>query len=593
MGGTAAGSLIDDVQAEIARREDVEAAQLELARTDPGYFMSFCVGEDERTGEAFRFEHLRDPLAPGEVIEWDGKKLATLPLVGKSWRWQRAEMDTFHREKRVIRLKARQLGETWLGCGYMLWTALYQPGSLCLVYRQKEDDAFKNVKRVWQLFASLPEHLRNGAVLEKPARVPDPIPTGELRFRFPDGKASTVSAQSSASASGHGDTAAVVMLDEFSRIEKAEEIMSAVSPAAGSVGKILIISTANGRSNLETGEGNHYHWLWENADEAGLHKLFLPWALHPLRDQEWYDHDPEVRTLKSHKRAEQYPANEHEAFTLTNRTYFEAEDLQWYADNAVRQPLYRANFVEGENRLVLARGAEAVLHKTDRGHLRVHVEPVVGHSYAIGADVATGRGRDYSCAYVVDLASMEFVAELHCRIDEDQFAAQLHYLGRWYGRAHHGGSPADPDATGFAKLAVEVGGGYGNAVISALRDRTAGRPAYGNLYRQVMDNRGDRPIAKPWGFNMNSSTRPKVINGIDKALREHALPWVTAELLHEYGDFVHHDHGTSPAAADGTNDDRVLSSGITLEMYRLYGHWASKPKHKPRRRGFVGLGRAA
>jgi hypothetical protein len=46
--------------------------------------------------------------------------------------------------------------------------------------------------------------------------------------------------------------------------------MKAVQPAAGSKGKILIISTANGRSNPETGDGNVFHWLWENADASGF-----------------------------------------------------------------------------------------------------------------------------------------------------------------------------------------------------------------------------------------------------------------------------------------------------------------------------------
>lgn len=603
MGGTAGQVTQEAVEAELARREEQEAAQVELARNDPAYLMSFCVAQDERTGEDFEFAHLREPLAEGELVEWDGKALAQAPLLGKTWRWQRGEMDCFHAEQRVIRLKARQLGETWLACGYALWTALYQPGSLCLIYRQKENDAFDNIKRVWQLFESLPGHLRNGATVEKPSRVPDPIPTEELRFRFPEtadkrgervaGKSSSVQAQTSASASGHGRTAAVVVLDEFSRIDKAEEIMSAVSPAAGSRGKILIISTANGRSNEETGEGNHFHYLWAHAEGAGLHKRFLPWALHPDRDQDWYANDPEVRTLKTHKRAEQYPQNEHEAFTLTNRVYFDPDDLDWYAKNGVRAALYRCNFVDRGDRLTLARGAEAVLHKTDRGYWRVLEEPVAGHGYAIFADVATGHGRDYSAAYCIDLTNQALAAEFHGRLDEDLYAAQLHYLGRWYGRAHKGGNPADPEATGAAKIAVEAQGGFGNAVIAALRDRTAGRPAYPNLYRHVLDNRSDRPIAKPWGFPMNSATRPKALNAGDRALREHTVPWVTAELLHELGDFVRHDHGTSPRAAEGTNDDRVMAFVGSLELYRIYGHHESKPRHKPRRSRIVGLGRAA
>jgi hypothetical protein len=215
---------------------------------------------------------------------------------------------------------------------------LCKPGSLSLVYRQKEEEAVENVRRCWALFESLPRHLRFDVEILTPQR--GALPSTEIKFRFPDGSVSRIVAMSSASASGHGKTAAVVLLDEFSRIDRASDIMKAVQPAAGSKGKILIISTANGRSNPETGDGNVFHWLWENADASGFSKRFLPWSLHPDRDADWYAHDPEVRGLKQHERAEQYPANEREAFTLTNRVYFEADDLDWYSQNATREPLY-------------------------------------------------------------------------------------------------------------------------------------------------------------------------------------------------------------------------------------------------------------
>jgi hypothetical protein len=228
-----------------------------------------------------------------------------------------------------------------LGCGTIVVDALIRPGSLCLIYRQKEEEAHENVRRCWDLLWSLPEHLRFGVEVIKPIK--GALPSGEIRLRFPDGAISRIVAMTSASASGHGKTARRAVLDEFSRIDRAGEIMKAVQPAAGKHGKIALISTANGVSNPETGEGNQFHYLWTHADEAGFSKRFLPWSLHPERDQDWYDRDPEVRGLKSHERAEQYPANEDEAFTLTNRTFFDPEDMQRYFDR-VEQPVYRMDF---------------------------------------------------------------------------------------------------------------------------------------------------------------------------------------------------------------------------------------------------------
>jgi hypothetical protein len=549
-----------------------ELDEVDICKTHPAYLVDRMVGQDERTGETFHFDVLTAEerhAANFAVIDTYGENEEgwprTLGWRGKDgrWFWQRELLDEWEQSQRHIDLKARQLGATWLACGKTLHTALYLPGSLSLMYRQKQEEAFENVGRVWTLLHSLPEHLWHRAQVTKPSK--GAPASEEIRLEFTDRKtrrkqSSRILAMTSASASGHGKTAALVVLDEFSRIDRAGEIMKAVQPAAGRRGKLLVISTANGVSNQETGEGNQFHWLWTNAEEAGFRKRFLPWSLHPDRDQAWYDRDPEVRGLKSHERAEQYPADEFEAFTLTNRVFFDPEDLAFYGKN-VRRPLYRMDF-----ELVDARHAKQRKH--DRGMVHVYAEPDADRKYAVGADVATGRGVDYSAAYVVDLSTMELVAEFHGRLDADLYAAQLHYLGRWYNTA---------------LLAVETAGGYGEAVIIPLRDGRAGRPAYPALYRHVLSSRPDLPISKPYGFPTNVKTRPLVINQLDKALRDRALPYVTAQLLSEMQTFVYRDHGPSPAAQEGARDDCVMAAAITLEMFRLRGSHPERKRKRARR----------
>ena len=528
------------------------------AKADPAYLMSFMSAPDERTGETFTFQHLRSEKA--------AKK--------HPWGWQRDFFLWLYNEFRTITLKARQLGVTWIGCGACVVDALRLPGSLCLIYRQKEEEAVENVRRCWSLFESLPAHLRMDVEVLTPAR--GALPSTEIKLRFPDGKISRIVAMTSASASGHGKTARRVLLDEHSRIERAAEIMKAVQPAAGSKGHISIISTANGVSNEETGEGNQFHWLWVNADEAGFDKRFLPWSLHPDRDQEWYDHDPEVRGLKPHERAEQYPANEDEAFTLTKRLFFSPDDLIWYAKHRVREHLYRADFVNPKDQKSLATGPQAVLHKWQgrfeartsgrvsaaTGAIRVYAEPVTGRSYAIAADVATGDGLDYCVAYVIDLTDASLVAELRQRYGGDVYAAQLHYLGRRFNTA---------------KIAVETQGGYGDSVIAALRDRTAGRPPYPNIYRHRLDSQAAKPEQKRFGWPTNTATRPKILNQLERHMRERTLPWVTHRLLAEMRTFIEDDkHRPSPRAQSGSHDDCVIAASIALEMFRQFGDFPSR-----------------
>lgn len=540
--------------------------EIARAKQDPAFLMSHMSAPDERTGETFTFHHMASEEA----------------AAASGWGWQRGFFLWLYGSLRSITLKARQLGVTWMGCGACVVDALTVPNSLCLIYRQKEEEAVENVRRCWALFQSLPQHLRMDVEVLTPAR--GSLPSTEIKLRFPDGKISRIVAMTSASASGHGKTARRVLLDEFSRIERAAEIMKAVQPAAGSKGHISIISTANGVSNEETGEGNQFHWLWVNAEEAGFDTRFLPWSCHPDRDQAWYDHDPEVRGLKPHERAEQYPANEDEAFTLTKRLFFAADDLMWYAKHRTKDPLYRCDFVDPKDKHALATGPAAVVSRWDAkafeartsgrvsqatGAIRVFSEPTVGRSYAIGADVATGDGLDYCVAYVIDLTSAELVAEMRQRYGGDVYAAQLHYLGRRYFTA---------------KIAVEAQGGYGDSVIAALRDRTAGRPSYPNIYRHRLDSQAANPEQKRFGWPTNSATRPKMLNQLERHLRERSLPWLSHRLLAEMRTFIEDDkRSPSPRAQSGAHDDCVMAAAIAVEMYRQYGDFDNRKRSGRRR----------
>ncbi|MFA5053004.1 MAG: hypothetical protein WC565_03030 [Parcubacteria group bacterium] len=482
------------------------------------------------------------------------------------WYWQRELLDEWLAGSKHICLKARQLGITWLAAALALWTLLYKPGAGVLIVSTKEGEAIKVANRLWNMLKSLPQWLWNGAEVIKPQRSE---PTSDIWLKFPDGRISKLEALASTPAAGHGSTAALVILDEFSRQDYARESWKAAVPTTQAAkktgkqpGRVLVISTGNGVSKAGAGTdfrgGNFFHHLWVNAREYGLTKRFLAWDQHPDRDEDWYRLNAE--SLPPADRGEQYPRDPDEAFILTGSPYFEGEAIAYYM-KLIPEPLFAFDFD--------AEGRKAKFRKWEQGRIGVYSPPDETHKYAIFADPATGRGEDYSAAYVIDLAEPRLCAEFRGKLDQDLFAEQLHFLGRWYNTA---------------LIAVEVAGGFGEAVTISLRDGKSARPPYPNLYKHRFSNRQGFQEAKTIGFPTNIHTRPLILTQLRKAIRERTLPFMTQQLWDECRTFVNRETGTTPRAQDGCNDDCVMACAGALEMYRLFGEHPERPKRKTKRK---------
>lgn len=255
---------------------------------------------------------------------------------------------------------------------------------------------------------------------------------------------------------------------------------------------------------------------------------------------------------------------------VSGTAYFDVEAMTEYAGR-VAPLLYRCDLRP------LRHGMEARVHRHKEGKVSVYAEPDPDHSYAIGADPASGSGKDSSAAFVVDLGTMEFVAEFHGRLDEDLFAEQLHFLGRWYSRSE--GERRVP-----ALLGVEHQGGFGNATIINLRDGKGGRPPYPNMYRHKLELQVDLQTTKRWGYPVTLQTRTMILTGLEAALRERSLPYVTRTLLDQCATFVNHETGTSPRAQEGCRDDAVMAAALALELYRMRGRHPDRDRRIEARR---------
>jgi hypothetical protein len=540
-------SRADEARAEIHWRE----LHRRLCADHPAFLLDFVSCVDAKTGERFKFDLLT--AAEREHLLGEDDRLYQRFSVEREpgkWHWQRESLlDEWIRWDRWIGLKARQIGVTWLAAGLTLWALLFLPGTRCLIVSTNEDEAKKVIARIWGMFQSVPDYLREHVVQTIPKRFASE-PSQEIEVRHPDGRKSAILALPSTKKAGHGETARIVVLDEGAYQDYLRDTWKGTFPTIDGGGQILVISTGNGVSNALTGEGNFFHYLWTNGDSLGLKKRFLRWDLHPSRDEEWYQNN--AAALPPIERAQQYPRDPQDAFLSTQPCWFDLDKLGWYAREAMLEPIKRLRFVrDPQNR------KRMVGQEHDFGEVRVFARPDKERRYAIGADVATGRGTDFSAAYVIDLAEMAFAAEFHAKIAPDLFAEQLWAMGRWYNDA---------------VIAIELGGGYGDSVVVPLRDGITGLKPYPKLYRHSSEIRLERQVNATFGFPMTNRTRPQVINQLEQVIRDKEVPALPPGLIDECRTFISMPTPPTPRAQDGSNDDRVMAAGIALEMYRRYGH---------------------
>ena len=525
-------------QLEIDAESVEQLYRYEMARTHPRFFLAHLTPVNSKTGEVFKFNVLDEDEAADLGVEYLGDK----------WSWQRDYVDFIYANHETSTLKARQLGVTWLWGGLVVWDLVMFPGVDDLVYSIKEDEAVEVINRIWDMYLSLPAYFKEGLNVLKPFG--DSRPTTRIEIEHPDGRVSTVTGMPATKKAGHSRVARRVLFDEAAHQEYAREIWKAIVPTiADGGGYVGAVSTANGMSDGQGG-GNFFHEVYTGAggvDYPSVKTRFLKWDAHPDRDAAWRESVP----LDANAKAEQYPADEDEAFLMSGHPFFSMDALRHYGATRRVDPKYRAEFIVPPNTTTakMRRGQEGL-------PIDVYREPRENHKYAIGADCSTGGGLDYSVAAVIDLDDGAPCAEIRMKADYRDFVRQLHYLGRWFNTA---------------LIAPEKGGGYGDVVVAYLRDGHEGRPPYPRVYRHRRYDDPSRKYADQLGFPMHEKTRAKVISELSEWFDGKLFPWVTRRFLVEARTFVRADTRPSPRAADGSNDDAIMAWGIALEMYSQYG----------------------
>ena len=173
------------------------------------------------------------------------------------------------------------------------------------------------------------------------------------------------------------------------------------------------------------------------------------------------------------------------------------------------------------------------------GCIRIYRAPEKGVPYVLGGDTA-GEGSDSFVAQVLDNRTGEQAAVLRGKFDEDVFARQVYCLGMHYNTALIG------IETNFSTYPVME--------LERLR--------YPQQY--VRESMADymHSIKRSYGFRTDSKTRPVILAGLIRAVRDDIAIVNDETTLEEMLTFVRNPETLRPEAEAGAHDDCILSLAI-------------------------------
>lgn len=220
-------------------------------------------------------------------------------------------------------------------------------------------------------------------------------------------------------------------------------------------------------------------------------------------------------------------------FISSGHTVVDGSIIQWYSDTFVVNPIEK-------------RGIDS--------NLWIWEYADFSKNYIVVADVARGDGGDFSTCHVLNVETLEQVAEYKGKLDTKSFGNFLVSLATEYNDA----------------MLVIENANIGWAVIQQAIDRN-----YTNLYYSYKEDGYLDPslqIAKGYdlknkaqmvpGFTMSSRIRPLIISKLEMYFRER-LPIIKSKRLIEEL-FVFIWNGAKAEALSGYNDDLVMALGIAF-----------------------------
>ena len=422
--------------------------------------------------------------------------------------FQEKSLESFMKHDYNIVLKARQLGLSTLTAGYALWMMTFQQDKNILVIATKQETAKNLVTKVRVMHANLPGWLKQPCVEDN-----------KLSLRYKNG--SQIKAVASSEESGRSEALSLLIIDEAAFIDKIDTIWGAAQQTLATGGRALVISTPNG-------VGNFFHKTWIGAEDGtnDFNFIKLHWSVHPERGQEWRDEQDKL--LGPSLAAQECDCD----FITSGRGVIDGLLLENLKESSVREPMEK-------------RGIDS--------NYWIWQPPNYTKNYVVSADVSRGDGTDYSAFHIIDVESLEQVAEYKGKISTQDFGNMLVNVASEYNNA----------------LLVVENNNIGWAAIQQVIDReypnlfyTSKDLQYVDVQHQMTNKYRSQERNMVPGFSTTSKTRPLIVAKLEEMFREESVVVHSQRLIDELFVFIY--NGNRAEAMTGYNDDLVMSFAIAL-----------------------------
>jgi len=360
-----------------------------------------------------------------------------------------------------------------------------------------------------------------------------------------------------------GFTPTWLIMDEAAFIDQGEEVFGAALTALGTGGRAALVSTPNGMDKL-------YYTTYEQSKKGknDFNIIEMKWYQDPRyngynnggNDLTWIHEDNEddqlVEVEFTHEHYEEMVKKGYKATSkwyrsmcrgMNNDKRMIAQELDVSFIGSGGNVIDSKDILRQEKQNQM----EPLMVDENNKDIWIWEEPIEGHQYIMGVDVARGDGEDSSTIVVIDFTTMTQVMEYTGKLQSDLLAYPVDEYARIY----------------EALVVVDITGGIGVGTINKLMELGTPNLYYGDTTNKPLDkltnkittytNEGKYP-----GFNVASGVRAPLVAKLEMMIRTNGIKIRSKRLISEMNTFVFKNGRADHM--EGFHDDLLMALGYAI-----------------------------